>query len=100
MIWVYSTDSPAEAAGSGSPEQRFQEIKQKGFASGFTGSIDEESFSVPASTQEPATKTVNLTLTADSGMEPGSYYFVHAAFIKSGTNDYVSQGTFAVTVTP
>jgi hypothetical protein len=101
MIWVYSTDSPsAGAAGSGSPEQRFQEMKQMGLAPGFTGSIDEEEFGVPASPQEPATSTVNFTLEAAGDMEPGSYYFVHAAFIKSGANDYVSQGTFAVTVTP
>jgi hypothetical protein len=33
-------------------------------------------------------------------MEPGDYYLVHAAFIQTGTNDYISQGTFAVTVTP
>lgn len=99
-VWVYGTDSPAEAVGSGSPEQRFKEMRQKGFAPGFTGAIDDEEFNIPASPQEPATKTVNLTLTAGSDMEPGSYYFVHAAFIKSGTNDYVSQGTFAVTVTP
>lgn len=99
-VWVFSTDSPTQyTPGSGSPEQKFQELRQKGFAEGFTGSLDPGDFSLPASPQDAAAKTVNLTLTVAGDIEPGDYYFVHSTFVKTGGPDYISHGTFKVTVT-
>lgn len=99
-VWVYSTDSPAGgASGTGDPEQQFEALRQNGLAPGFTGTLDDEEFSLPSSSQDPASRTVNLNLTAAGDMEPGDYYFVHSTLIKSGESDYISHGTFRVTVT-
>ena len=99
QVWIYSTDSPQVDTQGGDPELRFSEIKQNGFAPGFAGSLDDGAFSLPASPQDAATRTVNLTLSAAGDMEPGDYYLVHSTFVRSGAYDYIVHGTFTVTVT-
>lgn len=99
QVWIYSADSPQVDTQGGDPELRFKELRQNGFAPGFTGSLDDEAFSLPASTQDAATRTVSLTLGAAGDMEPGDYYLVHSTFVKSGAYDYIVHGTFTVTVT-
>jgi hypothetical protein len=68
-IWVFSTDSYSSAelemmSSSGDLDKQFQDMRQKGFADGFNGSLDIDRIGMPANPNgDIITETVNLTLT-------------------------------------
>ena len=103
---IFSTSSPESAeqettvSGSNDVVDRFEELRQKGFTNGFEGSLDKESFSALGNPGgEAAIETIRLTLTAPSDIAAGDYYFAYSVFGDTVTWDFITSGTFMVTIT-